>query len=222
MSWSEAKQLYDAGKFQDALNQIDFKTLHTADEFNNAGLVLYKNGQPAKAYAYFMKAKVLSGGAEDVNHNLTVTSEKLRSSGIGAPGSSLKINTFALNAKTMSPAWVGLPIGLFLLAAGACFQKARRKTLWAWAAGTCVLAAVAVGAAYWELRSDSLMVVQSQAADVRSGPAETFSAVGKINAGAVVESTDDARQDEAGARWRQIEFGKDNLGWAKEEDLLAL
>lgn len=228
---AELKSLYDAGKFDKALEQLRPDSLRTAQDFYNAGLILYKNNQPEKAYAFFLKSKILAPSNEAATHGLNVASQKMRTNGVATSAPASITEKMSLFTKTLDAGWLGVPLGIVLIATALLFRSARRngsmtqpaaKQPTFWAALGCLALAITLAGGFFHLRSRDLLVVQNTNLDVRSGPSLNFSSTAKLSPMTIVTFTGGKKEDENKKQWLQIEFGKDGLGWALEEDLLAL
>jgi len=225
------QKLFENGDFAGALAAIRESEMRSPSDWNNSGLILYKNGQLEKAYAYFLKAKTLGGDNRDSTHNLQVIAEKLKMQGITASQQSILVDQMGLGAKSLTVGWVGLPLGI-LLTASAFFLKAAKRQraidrpliripAFGFALFFLILT-ILLGGGFFYVRGLNLMVVSVPVAEVLSGPAKTYSTVHKIAPMTVVRATGDRRVDTDGKEWHQIEFGNENIGWTRAEELLAL
>lgn len=221
-----ARALYDRGKFSEALELIQKSGLNTASDYYNAGNCLFRLGKVGLAYAYYQKADALSPHHSDIRYNLSLSEEALKKNGSLQKNQSLWTGSFVPVARQIPEAYPDILLAITTLAiAGLAYRAKKAGQRFA---TTVVKANFLAAFTIWVLTAASIAAVTAAnrvrlaavVADVgvaRSGPAETFTELFKLPAGADVELTGETREG-----WQQIRFSLGNVGWIMDKDLLAL
>jgi tetratricopeptide (TPR) repeat protein len=220
------RELYDQGKYQEALTLLQGNGLKGADDYYNAGNCLFKLGKLGLALAHYEKANALAPGHPDIQYNLELTSDMLAKSGSLPKDRSFWTGRVVPIARRIpSPViFLAMTLSSGLVAWFAYRTKRRRDRAQRPLLSAPLLAVVGswllvlAGAySFYLANSTQLGAVVGENAVMRSGPAQTFTELMPLPAGTKVEVLDDSREG-----WRQIRFSLGNVGWIMEKDLLTL
>ncbi len=75
--WQDAKALYDAGKYQDAIQDLRSNPSEQAAYFHNLGTTFLKAGDLGRARAYLEKANYIKPHTPNIQRNLEITRTSL-------------------------------------------------------------------------------------------------------------------------------------------------
>ena len=223
---SNARALYDAGKFQEALDTLTQAGLGSAADYFDAGNCYYRLGKLGQALGYYEKANALAPGDDDIRYNLKLIE------GLAEKGGTLtRDQTY----------WTGLIVPLVrrvpetvvdvlfaictaVLAWNAFRAKKRGRRFLKALLQPAFLLALGIWGLSGLLTTVTILGQNAKLAAIiadvgigRSGPNETFTELFKLSAGTTVELTGENREG-----WRQIRFSLGNVGWIMEKDLLPL
>jgi tetratricopeptide (TPR) repeat protein len=220
------RALYDAGKFQEALDLLNKNGLQTAADYYDAANCLYRLGKVGQALGYYEKANTLAPGNEDIRYNLGIAEGAVSKAGGILKDQRLWIGRIVPIFKNVSEELADIllalaTIGFAALAyrykkTGMVFTRAVLRpaflaTFGAWAL-TCALVVAVVTAHHAQLAA-----IIADMSVARSGPAETFTELFKLPAGSKVELTGESRDG-----WQQVRFSLGNVGWIMDKELLPL
>jgi tetratricopeptide (TPR) repeat protein len=219
--WQEAKSLYDAGKFDEALKAFQSHPAESAQYFHN---VYYKMGQPGQALAYLEKANHLHPHDAEIQHNLQLAQSEL-SHLIGAGRLDSVSSGLEAMADRVSMNEVRGTLGLLGLVVMALWLRAYlktrnlRRTLLQPAGFIGLLGfAITSGLYFAERLANShppAFAIERQV--VRSGPGDQFAQLGQVDAGMKLRLLGPTDGD-----WRQVRYSQDGIGWIKLSSLLLL
>jgi len=240
-SWKDARALFDAGRYEDALQAfLRQQAPESSSYYYNVGTTYYRLGRPGAALAYFEKANRLSPHDAEIRHNMALARKSVEE----VTGPDL-IDPASNNLEKLSDridldevrGTVGL-LGLILfLFWTRTYLKTRnlKETFLKPGSIFVFIAFTITGALYLaqqvsELRPPAVMI---QKQIIRSGPGEHFVQLGVAEAGTKVrvlgpEIAGSDTQNNSGAAsqpgelWRQIRFSREGIGWIPTSSLLLL
>ena len=229
-SWSEAKTLYDAGKFEEALHALRSHPDEGASYFYNLATVHLRLAQYGLAVAYLEKANRLRPHDPDVLHNLSLARAALVRL-IGKerldPASNWLETTLGEAPLTPARGLLGaLALLMTLLVARSYRKTGRARQALLSTQGLTALAAFAL--------ASGLLITQKvieshppataiEPVAVRSGPGETYLELGRVEAGSRVRLLGQTAQDpKQQALWRQVRYSHSAVGWVPASSLLLL
>ncbi len=223
---SNARALYDAGKFQEALEALNQVGLVTAADYFDVGNCYYRMGKVGQALGYFEKASALAPGDDDIRYNLRLVEGLAQKAGALNRDQTYWTGLIVPLLQRIPEAAVDFFFALCSVALGWTALRAKKRgrrffravqqpefvliaVVWLLAASATV--ATALG------QRTRLAAVIADVGVGRSGPSDTFTELFKVTAGTTVELTGEKREG-----WRQIRFSLGNVGWIMEKDLLPL
>lgn len=233
--WTEFQQLYDAGKWDEAIQWLRSHPPKdpdvSASYFHNLGTTLIRSGQYGLATAYLEKAAQIDPSNEAVEKNLEFARAKL-SALIGESRLDPAASWVDLWAPRLPVYEISAAFSLLLLlglvsVAGRYRRLRQAKAAWFSRGGALIFLSLlslsllgAVGAGL--LSSPAATSLESEI--VRSGPGERFLEIGRVETGMKLRTTGRVLPDEKDAtkNWLQIRFSPGQVGWLKASGLLLL
>lgn len=231
--WDDARILYDAGKYNEALASLAAKPNPTDPAyFYNCGIIYYRLGRMGYALAHFEKANRLSPHDSNIQTNLKLVRDLLAQQ-LGKervdPASSFLENVADRVALDEVRATLGLLVLVIALLVLKNYWKSR-QLLFALTRPATILVGFAllitgtlyVAQRYSEIHPPSICVVSDT---LRSGPGERFLDLGKAEAGMKLRLTGVSSQntvDQGVESWLQVHYSQDGVGWIKSSSLLLL
>jgi tetratricopeptide (TPR) repeat protein len=223
------QELYDAGKFEEALTTLSSQPAETAAYFYNVGTLNYRLGHLGKAVAYLEKASRLNGNDPDIEANLGLARASL--------GRTLGNDRLDPAATSLESAVEALPTGLVELGAGVTalalsilwltgYRRTRsaRQTFLQPLALAGLACLIVLGGGLLLKRTTVLPQVAAtlESQTIRSGPGDRFLEIGRVEAGVklrLLGPTAKAAQNET---WNQVRYSREGIGWVRASTLLLL
>ncbi len=221
-SWGQptAHELYNQGKYSEAIEILEKEGLNTAAQYYNAANSLFRLGKQGKALSYYEKANVLSPQNEDILYNLNLTKNLLTQTG-GLP---IELSIWKKTVIPLSQTYL-LEFLLILFACSTGIlawmiiryqRQVLRKPLAVCFLVLCLLTTTTV-ALLGTARNTEMAAIISDRAVVRSGPSESFRELMSLPAGSKIELKKASRDG-----WTQVQFASGSLGWLAQKDFLPL
>lgn len=219
--WQQAKEFYDAGKYNEALQEFRAHPSESAHYFHNVGTIHFRLGQPGPAVAYLSKANLLQPHDPEIQRNLQLARSAL-SRLIGQdhvdPASSPLENL----ADRVSMGEVRGALGLLGLIVAALWLRSywrtrnlRRSLLQPSGMIGLIGFAITLGLyAAERVAEANPPAFAIERVVIRSGPGSQFNQIGQLEAGVKV------RQLGAQEGWEQIRYSRDGIGWVPMSSLL--
>ncbi len=227
--WESVKQLYDAGKYNEALNELSTHPKEIASYYYNLGTIYFQLNQAGKAVAFLEKANRLDFHDSDININLRIARQAL-SQLIGKENvdpASTWTESIA-DRLTATEVRGGLSFGVlvFIILLFQAYVRTRNifKALLK-PAGVIGFAGFVVTLGIYgiyQMAGSSPPAICTEHEVVRSGPGERFSELGKLESGAKVRVLETVTHDQQAEIWQQIRFSQDGIGWVRASHLLLL
>ncbi len=234
--WQVMKEQYSAGKYESAISLLQEHPEETSNYYYNLGTLFLRTEKMGKAMAYLEKANRLKPYDPAIQQNLYVAREHLsRTQGaetIDAASNAIEkvADRISLNELRGILGMVGLCLVLMWLRGYLKTRSIQRTflTLSGFVASLGMLITLSLYGAQRITESHPAAVCLDPTA-IRSGPADTFLELSKIDAGTKVRalgptatapnSTNPSAPEEL---WRQIKFSEDGIGWVRASNILLL
>jgi Flp pilus assembly protein TadD len=235
--WENAKNSYDAQKFQEALHELQKHPKNDANYFYDVGTIYYRIGKLGEAVAYLEKANRLRPHDPDIQHNITIVRSALGRS-IGPekvdPASSWTeqlADRISLDEVRATLGLVGILLVLVWIRVYLKSHCVRR--LFLEPSSLIALLAFTITAGIYGIQRGSeanppAIVLQKQV--IRSGPGDHYLELSQVEEGSKVRLLGPSakntfrphKSDEPEETWRQIRFSSDGIGWIRSSSLLTL
>jgi tetratricopeptide (TPR) repeat protein len=222
--WQEAKSLYEAGKFDEALQAFQTHPNDTAQYFHNLGTVYYRVGQPGRALAYLEKANSLKPHDPETQHNLhlaqAAVGQLIGEARLDAASTGLESLADRVSLQEVRGALGLLGLLVAVLWLRAYWKTRNLKRTFLQPAGFIGLLGfgLTAGLYFTERLAQShppAFAVERQV--IRSGPGDQFAQLGQVEPGMKIRLLGPVDQD-----WRQVRYSTDGIGWIKASSLLLL
>jgi tetratricopeptide (TPR) repeat protein len=213
-----ANQLYDAGKFSDAVAAYEKLQPKTANLYFNLGNACFRDGQIGRAILNYERARQLSPRDPDVLANLRFARQKLGVDEVNTPSSAWQRFLRSVVFSRTPGEWAaGEVIGLWLVAlaigVGAWTRRARTVMLAATAAGIAWLLATGCALSYQMVaeRTAPKAILLANATEARFAPLLDSTVHFHLTEGTEVS----IREDRGG--WLFVERADGRQGWIKSD-----
>ena len=230
VQWDEFRKSYDAGKYQEAIDQLQRQRALAGDEpgyFYNLGNAYYRQGNLGLAVAYFEKALKLSPHDSDFKHNLRLARTKL-------------VEQVGENRVDPASTWLESVFDVVSIEeVRGVFGAMMLFTVFAWirpylrtrnilaalghpAGLFCALAVIFSFSLLFLSKSDWVKppAICIKKDVVRSGPGSSYVELAAVDAGVKLRLTGDAIHPSDD--WSQVRYGPDLIGWIPSQSLLPL
>lgn len=219
--FARANDAYQSRLYDSALalyGKLEQQGVESASLYFNIGNTYFKNGDLGHAVLYYLRAKRLAPGDDDILSNLEFAHGFTRvqmegvelnpiSSFLESAVGPYRLNTLAWMTSFFFVLLMGLMIGRFGLGYRNSILKAGMVT-------TLVLATVAAGVTTFKYRNDYLTrrgVILAEDAAVRTGPSRELEIELQGSPGLVVEILDQSGE------WYNVLFENKRRGWIRKE-----
>jgi tetratricopeptide (TPR) repeat protein len=228
--WQEARTLFDAGKYEDALREFQLHPSESAQYFHNLGTVYLKLGQPGPAIAYLDKANHLRPHDPEIQQNLKIAQTSLGRL-IGSDHLDPASNGLEILADRVSMGEIRGALGLLGLIVAALWLRAYlrtrdlRRTLLQ-PSGLIGMIGLAITLALYATERLAEAHPPAYALDrvvVRSGPGEQYAQLGQLESGVKLRLLGPSESIQAGGKpqlWDQVRYSQDGIGWVPASSLL--
>ncbi|MGE0614266.1 MAG: SH3 domain-containing protein [Bacteriovoracia bacterium] len=228
-AWENARASYDAGKYEDALQELRAHPAPEAGYYFNVGNVLFRLGRFGEALAYFEKADFVKPHDADISHNLSsarsAVSQVLGKSQLDPASSWLErtADKIPLDEVRGILGIMGFVVILLWLRP---YLRTRdiRKTILHPAGLLGCFAFILTLSLYTAQRYASsqppAFCVERQ--QVRSGPGKNYADLATVEAGTKLRITGATAVDASQATWQQVRHAPDAIGWIPASSLLLL
>lgn len=227
-SLSKANNLYNEGKFQEAIGtyeRILSMGYESAELYYNLGNAYYRTKEVAPALLNYERAKLLAPSDNDIQFNIEMANQMVVDKIEALPKPFFKKWRTALVNANSTDGWARISLfvfifGLIILGLYMFTRSTFIKKLSF--AGFIVAFFIAVSAlflanAQHQMRSHSRgAIVFTSTVTVKASPNESGTALFVIHEGLKVEIVD------AVSDWYQIRIADGNVGWMKKEDLQVI
>lgn len=237
-NWKEARELYDGGKYEAALDAFKQNPSADASYYYNLGNVHFRLGKFGLAIANYEKAKYLRPHDPDIRHNLKLAQTNLiKTSGReNLDPASSKIESIVDNIPIEEArAILGLTAFLIIFMWTRPYLRTRslRKTI-RHPAGLCAVLAFAITGVLFLAKHTAAAnppAVCLERLIIRSGPGDTYLELTKIDEGTKIRvlgsGVEQPTSDTAKESWRQVRYainedGDELIGWIRESGILLL
>lgn len=227
--WESARQLYDQGKFDEALKDLQAHPKEIANYYYNLGTIYFQLNQSGKAVAYLEKANRLVFHDPDININLRIARNTLADL-IGkekVDPASTWTESFAdrlTSTEVKGTVSFGLIVFVILLFQAYFRTRNLRRALFR-PSGVIGFAGFAVTLGIYgiyQLSSNAPAAISLEFETIRSGPGERFAELGRLETGTKVRALEAATSDNQAEVWQQIRYSQDGIGWVRASHLLLL
>lgn len=227
-SVSAANQLYNKGKYQDAIRKYQFvlgQGFESPELYYNLGNAFYKSGNATYAILNYERAKKLAPNDDDIRYNLELARTQIIDNIVPLPeGGFLRWWKQLISSKSIN-FWGNLSIitffaflslfGLFLLSRS--FQI-KRIAFWF------SIAAISISAITFtfgsgltsKLIKHNSAVITDRSVRVKASPSETGTELFIVHEGLTVQVTDKLGD------WVYISLPDGNKGWVKESAVIRI
>jgi tetratricopeptide (TPR) repeat protein len=225
--WESARTLYDAGKYDDALKELQATPSEEGAYFHNVGTVLARLGQSGKALAYLEKANRLEPHDASIQKNLRLTraavAQTLGEDKLDPASTWMEILASRVPLEELRGTLGLMTLILILLWLRTYLRTRSLAGTFARPAGVLGALGLAITASLYVAARASenhpaAILVETQ--PVRSGPGKSYLELGKVSPGAQVRLLEmSVTSPEA---WHQVRFDADAIGWLPESAFLIL
>ncbi len=225
--WEPARSLYDAGKYEEALKELQATPLEEGAYFYNLGTVLFRMGRIGPSLAYFEKANRLKPHDPAIQKNLRLARNTLAQS-IGDSKLDPASTWMEMLANRVPLEELRGTLGLIALILILLWLKTYLKTrsllgTFLQPAGVLGTLGLAVTASLYlaeRAGADHPAAILLESQSVRSGPGKSYLELGQVPAGSQVRLLEmSVSSPEA---WHQVRFSEDAIGWLPESAFLIL
>lgn len=219
-------ELVQQGKFTEAYELLKGSPEPTASYYYNLGTLGLRAGKSGEAYAALLKASALSPNDPDISANLEIA-KNIFSRALGSESRLDPAGNWAHELSThvslSETRGVLGALGLLLLFFWARSYIKKRNLFQMFrdpASVFCGIGLLLTMSIYGVIRysEQSSPVVVARVAELRSGPGERFSALGKIDAGITVRLEAPSPTND----WYQVRYGPEQIGWIPCSSVLLL
>ena len=231
--WQTAKGFYDAGKYEDALKELQAQVRDSASYYYNLGTLYYRMGNFGSSLAYLEKANRMKPHDTDIQYNLSVARSALGQV-IGSekldPASTWPeklADRVTLDEVRVTLGFLGLIVILLWIRAYLATRNIKQAILNP--AGLLGMLGFAITVSMyamerWSEASPPAVCLKKEI--IRSGPGDQYMQLAQAEAGSKVRllelTSSDVSPNSAVELWRQIRFSHDGIGWVRSASLLAL
>ena len=223
-----ANQLYNTGKYQDAIRKYQFvigQGFESSELYYNLGNAFYKSGKPTFAILNYERAKKLAPNDDDIRYNLDLARTQIVDNIVSLPeGGFLRCWKQLISSKSIN-FWGALSLitfftflslfGLFLLSR---IYRVKRLAFWF------SIAAVSVSAITFtfgssmksKLINHNSAVITDRSVRVKASPSETGTELFIVHEGVTVQLTDKLGD------WVYVSLPDGNKGWVKEAAMVRI
>lgn len=229
-SWGEFKALYDAGKYDEALQALRAHPADSSAYYFNLGNTHYRLGQYGIAAGYFEKAKQRKPFDPDIQAGLNLAQGALERQGgkqSWDPSSSwLESLADGIRLEEIQGVLALVAfVTLFFWARTYRRSRSLRATILSSSGVLCVLAFLLTSGLFLARRTADqhppAVVLQEQI--VRSGPGESYSDLVRLQPGIRIRLLGPSVAATGGADvWKQVRYSEDGIGWIRASGLLLL
>ena len=229
--WQNIRNLYDAGKYEEALRVLTENPLPTASYYYNLGNIHYRLGKYGQATAFYEKANRLHPHDPDIQHNLKLSRSTL-SQVLGQETLSPSSSWLESMADNIPPDEVrgilGVVAFIVLLFWTRSYLKTKKfKATLLRPSGYLGLIAFFITVSLYaaqRVAQSNPPVICLEEQTVRSGPGDHFLALAKINQGVKLRFVGQSAQgsSDPSETWQQIRYAPDSIGWIRASSLLPL
>jgi tetratricopeptide (TPR) repeat protein len=227
-SVTSANQLYNNGKYQDAIRKYQFVTaqgFESSDLYYNLGNAFYKSGNATYAIINYERAKKLAPNDDDIRYNLELARTQIVDNIVTLPEpgflrwwkqliSSQSINFWGILSIATFFTFLFL-FGLFLLS-----RSFRLKRLSFWFS----VAAISLSAITFtfgstlksKLVNHRSAVITDRSVRIKASPSETGTELFIVHEGVTVQLTDQLGE------WVYVSLPDGNKGWIKEASIVRI
>ena len=227
-SVSEANQLYNAGKFRDAIRKYQFvitQGFESPELYFNLGNAFYKTGNATFAILNYERAKKLAPNDDDILYNLELARTQIVDNIVPLPESGfLRWWKQLISSRSIS-FWGNFSIisffaflflfGLFLLSR---VYRIKRLSFWfsvtAFALST-ITYTIGSGLTS-KLINHNSAVITDRSVRVKASPSETGTELFIVHEGVTVQLTDQLGE------WVYVSLPDGNKGWVKEAAMIRI
>jgi len=227
-SVSAANELYNKGKFQDAIRKYQFvigQGFESSELYFNLGNAFYKSGNATYAILNYERAKKLAPNNDDIRYNLELARTQIVDNIVTLPEpgflrwwkqliSSQSINFWGILSISSFYTFLFL-FGLFLLS-----RSFRIKRLAFWF-GIIAISTSAVTFTFGSHLKSKLVnhksaVITDRSVKVKASPSETGTELFIVHEGVTVQLTDQLGE------WVYVSLPDGNKGWVKEVSMVRI
>jgi len=221
--FDKANQLYEEGKYAEALNQyleIEKTTSHWR-VFYNMGNCYYKLDQPVRAKIYYLKARRLEPFEPSIQKNIEIVNKQLKDN-IPSPKPDF-ISRLLLRIESILSLNI-LSVTLLLLVVifnGFVFmliKKGKNRFILYGVSFSLILVLLFTGYHIHRVNKynqRNIAVIIKEDAQLRSGPGENNTVLFKVNPGLEVKIIDQG----GNKKWLQVSASSEIAGWIEAESL---
>lgn len=227
-SVSAANQLYNAGKYQEAIRKYQFVTgagFEAAELYFNLGNAFYKSGNATYAILNYERAKKLAPNDEDIRYNLDLARTQIVDNIVTLPEpgflhwikqliSSRSIRYWGLFSIISFFTFLSL-FGLFLLSRT---YRIKRMAFW-FSIASLSLSAITFtfgSTLTSKLTNHNTAVITDRSVRVKASPSETGTELFIVHEGVTVQLTDKLGE------WVYVSLPDGNKGWVKEAAMVRI
>jgi len=223
-----ANELYNAGKFQDAIRKYQFvlsQGFESSELYYNLGNAFYKSGNATYAILNYERAKKLAPNEEDIQYNLDLARTQIVDNIVTLPEpgflrwwkqmiSSQSINFWGA-VSLITFFFFFFLFGLFLLSG---IYRLKRLAFWF------SLAAFSVSVITYSFGSSlksklihhKSAVITDRSVKVKASPSETGTELFIVHEGVTVQLIDELGE------WVNVSLPDGNKGWVKEASMIRI
>ena len=227
-SVSSANQLYNAGKFDDAIRKYQYvigQGFESAELYYNLGNTYYKSGKPTFAILNYERAKKLAPNDDDIRYNLELARIQIVDNIVSLPEPGfLRWWKQLINARSMN-FWGTFSLisffsflfltGLFLLSR---FYRVKQLAFWFSVTAFCLSMVTFSFGSYQKTKlvNHNSAVITDRSVRVKSSPSETGTELFIVHEGITVQLTDQLGD------WVNVNLPDGNKGWIKESSMIRI
>jgi tetratricopeptide (TPR) repeat protein len=228
--WQQAKSLYDAGKYDEALHEFRSHPADSAQYFHDLGTIYLKMGQPGQATAYLGKANHLRAHDPEIQRNLQIAQGALGRL-LGADHLDPASSGLEVLADRVSMGEIRGALGLLgLIVAGLWLRaywrtRSLKRTLLQ-PSGFVGLIGFAITLSLYGAERLAEAHPPAYAIEhlvIRSGPGAQFAELGQLEAGVKLRMLGPEEIVKVGDQqqsWKQVRYSQDGIGWIQTSSLL--
>jgi tetratricopeptide (TPR) repeat protein len=228
--WQQAKSLFEAGKYEEALHEFHSHPADSAQYFYNIGTTHLKLGQPGQAVAYLGKSNHLRAHDPDTQRNLQIAQSALGRL-IGADHLDPASSGLETLADRVSMGEIRGALGLLGLIVASLWLRAYlmtrslKRTLLQ-PSGFIGLIGFAITLSLYgaeRLAEAHPPAYTIEHLVIRSGPGAQFAELGQLEAGIKLRLLGPEETIKVGDQqqsWKQVRYSQDGIGWIPTSSLL--